>query len=399
MAEKPLMLKDYLELDSHYDSFQCSTIRYLLHTELNHANLYKPHSKSPVSKLTTFMQAFSSRSLSKRLRRSLAGRKRSTGDENKTAMTHNKDFKVKDIMRLSSFNNGGREGLINSCSPECPSPIVSSCSSGNTSGRSSISRSSSSSGSEFLISSVDNFTDVNSKQGSPPATVGPGARVNNMDLERKEMDKQECCFHSSEDESEKEQLSPVSVMDFPYDQDEEEESTSYDFQQSLANIEMSKHQLLQKIRRFECIAELEPLDLDPLFEDEQVANEDDEVLTRALELVKQLKDISVTTVNDNIEKILLDFFTDGICSMRNDVISNNDHYQKKEQLLLKEGINWLNQVEYSVGEYDLSVAYLKEMEKNGRWRCFKDDETEVGMDLELDVMESLLDELVLDLLA
>ena len=162
---------------------------------------------------------------------------------------------------------------------------------------------------------------------------------------------------------------------------------------------VSKHQLLQKIRRFECIAELEPLDLDPLFEDEQVANEDDEVLTRALELVKQLKDISVTTVNDNIEKILLDFFTDGICSMRNDVIFNNDHYPEKEQLLLKEGINWLNQVEYSVGEYDLSVAYLKEMEKNGRWRCFKDDETEVGMDLELDVMESLLDELVLDLLA
>lgn len=54
------------------------------------------------------------------------------------------------------------------------------------------------------------------------------------------MEKQECCFHSLEDESEKEQLSPVSVMDFPYDQDEEEEeeeSTSHAFQQSLANIE------------------------------------------------------------------------------------------------------------------------------------------------------------------
>lgn len=116
-------------------------------------------------------------------------------------------------------------------------------------------------------------------------------------------------------------------------------------------------------------------------------------------MVKQLKDISFIMINDNIEKILVDFFIDGIWSIRNDVLSTNDHYVKKEQELLKEGINWLNQVEYSVGEYDLSFAYLKEMEKNGRWRCFKDDETDVGMDLELDVMESLLDELVLDLLA
>lgn len=180
MAEKPLMLKDYLELDSHYDSFQCSTIRYLLDSELNHTNLSKPHSKSPVSKLTTLMQAFYSRSLSKRLKRSLVGRNRSARDEIKTTMAHKKDFKVKDIMRLSSFNNGGEGVLINSCSPECPSPIVSSCSSGSTSGRSSISRSSSSSGSEFLISSVDSFTEVNSKQVSPPASVGAGARDKNM---------------------------------------------------------------------------------------------------------------------------------------------------------------------------------------------------------------------------
>ncbi|KAJ0968833.1 hypothetical protein J5N97_021710 [Dioscorea zingiberensis] len=394
MAEKPLMLKDYLELDSHCDSlpFHCSTMRYFLHTELNHAKL----SKSPISKLTALMQApvlSLSRSFSKRLRRSIGMK---LEEEKSSSMAHNKDIKVKDIMKLSSFNNGD-EGL----SIMSPSPIVSSCSSSTSSTssrRSSISRCSSSSGLEFLISST-------------ATSVGAGEGDNNKDLEMKEMEREECNFHS-EDESEKEQLSPVSVMDFPnYDQEEEEEeeeSTPHGFQQSLANIERARHQLLEKIRRFECLAELEPVDLDPLFEDEQNSgddmlideNEDDnEVIEKALELLKQFKGMSFTVVNENIEKFLLDFFIEGISSKDNNIITSNHHITgEKEQLLLNAGLHWLNQVDYSVQDEDLSVAYLKEMEKNGQWRCFKDDEPEVAMDLELEVMESLLDELVLDLL-
>lgn len=43
---------------------------------------------------------------------------------------------------------------------------------------------------------------------------------------------------------EKEQLSPVSVMDFPYQGDEAGEASSVHFVQSLANIESTFHQII-----------------------------------------------------------------------------------------------------------------------------------------------------------
>lgn len=75
------------------------------------------------------------------------------------------------------------------------------------------------------------------------------------------------------EEEEKEQCSPVSVLDPPFedeqvededDDDEEEEDRDhgYDLECSYANVERAKHQLLQKLRRFEKLAELDPIELE-----------------------------------------------------------------------------------------------------------------------------------------
>ncbi|XP_078153254.1 uncharacterized protein LOC144548457 [Carex rostrata] len=74
------------------------------------------------------------------------------------------------------------------------------------------------------------------------------------------------------EEEEKDQLSPISVMDFPYEEEEEETaeegiSDSSSFQENLASIERERQALLQKIRRFESLAELVPVNLNNQFSD------------------------------------------------------------------------------------------------------------------------------------
>ncbi|XP_051130957.1 uncharacterized protein LOC127251339 [Andrographis paniculata] len=70
-----------------------------------------------------------------------------------------------------------------------------------------------------------------------------------------------------EDEEEKEQCSPVSVLDAPFEDDEgcesgDAEADDYDPECSYANVQRAKEQLLNRLRRFERLAELDPLELE-----------------------------------------------------------------------------------------------------------------------------------------
>ncbi|KAL0336988.1 UNVERIFIED_CONTAM: hypothetical protein Scaly_1973900 [Sesamum calycinum] len=75
------------------------------------------------------------------------------------------------------------------------------------------------------------------------------------------------------EEEEKEQCSPVSVLDpfFEDDdhvsgeaevEDEEDEDFDYDLESSYANVQRAKEQLLHRLRRFEQLAELDPIELE-----------------------------------------------------------------------------------------------------------------------------------------
>ncbi|XP_057498789.1 uncharacterized protein LOC130783245 [Actinidia eriantha] len=84
-----------------------------------------------------------------------------------------------------------------------------------------------------------------------------------------------------EEEEEKEQFSPVSVLDPTFeddddgneDGDEEEEEDGYDdLECSYAIVQRAKHQLLQKLHRFEKLAELDPIEL----EKRMLEDQDDE---------------------------------------------------------------------------------------------------------------------------
>lgn len=203
MAEKPLMLKDYLEIEidsqaESSDGFPCyprladaATVRHLLAAELRGGagkrfacpRSAKGGALTRISaaiklKLLPFSAAegrngegFLSRSFSKRLRGSF-WKKRSEGAEGEGERDRKRSVRVKDIVRLRSF-----EEIEERRSFGCPSPVVSSCSS------SSESESlSSSSGSDFVSSSIgsseflDEIESAAAKKSSPPRS--PNANPN-----------------------------------------------------------------------------------------------------------------------------------------------------------------------------------------------------------------------------
>ncbi|KAF8017814.1 hypothetical protein BT93_H2881 [Corymbia citriodora subsp. variegata] len=91
----------------------------------------------------------------------------------------------------------------------------------------------------------------------------------------------------AEEEEEKEQCSPVSVLDRPFEEEEEddrqtngdyydgdEDDYAFDYESSYALVQRTKQQLLQKLYRFERLAELDPVELEKRML-EQISDEED----------------------------------------------------------------------------------------------------------------------------
>ncbi|XP_023756465.1 uncharacterized protein LOC111905017 isoform X1 [Lactuca sativa] len=89
-------------------------------------------------------------------------------------------------------------------------------------------------------------------------------------------------IHGATEDIEKEQCSPVSVLDTLFDDDEEEhdggvtEEDCYDIECSYANVQRAKQQLLQKLQRFERLAGLDPIELEKHMLEQHYEDEDDD---------------------------------------------------------------------------------------------------------------------------
>lgn len=197
---------------------------------------------------------------------------------------------------------------------------------------------------------------------------------------------------------EKEQLSPVSVLDFPYE--DEEIDTPSSFQESLANMERTKQQLLKKIQRFECLAQLDPVNLEKRISQSELEEEedsdkgseeeddDDDGDDRCRYLLKCLKTGSNKTQKREVDKLLLDFFQEGL--------SKADGIEEE---LLRMASDWMKGCIAMgwAGEYNRELL-IKEMERNENRRKFKEEEDELAMEMEIGLLGSLVEEMLLDLL-
>uniref|UniRef100_A0A0E0K7Y7 DUF4378 domain-containing protein n=1 Tax=Oryza punctata TaxID=4537 RepID=A0A0E0K7Y7_ORYPU len=243
----------------------------------------------------------------------------------------------------------------------------------------------------------------------------------------------------------KQQLSPVSVMDFPFDEDDGEEGSdagmcSPSFQQCLAELQRSKAELLHKIRRLEGLTQVVvPVDLEAQFTDQSdssglsrdtcterthlngnsTSSSDDTATTAPTtprsggerqctdgqdddhgeeqhRLLARLLE-SVAATDEISERLLLDFFAEGVDRLRSASRPLND---REEAALLRAAGDWARGAgqRWGVGDVVFSGwAAVADMERSQRWMCVAEEERDVGAEVEGLVMDALVDELVSEL--
>ncbi|KAJ6712402.1 hypothetical protein OIU79_008595 [Salix purpurea] len=221
------------------------------------------------------------------------------------------------------------------------------------------------------------------------------------------------------DEEEKEQSSPVSILDCPFhDEEEEEEEISSPVQRSLICVEGTKQKLVQKIRRFESLARLDPLDLEKRIaaaelEDEsplQHCSTDSSILKietkengaekDAQELLEHVKStVASHSLASKVDSLLLDFFEEKIEENKAGG-SVAGSYGEFEQELIKVAREWIDgQPEEMFLGWEMVErrhVYIKHMEQSGRWEKVDRGKEEVALELEAEVFNSLVDEVLLD---
>uniref|UniRef100_A0A803PRH0 Uncharacterized protein n=1 Tax=Cannabis sativa TaxID=3483 RepID=A0A803PRH0_CANSA len=194
-------------------------------------------------------------------------------------------------------------------------------------------------------------------------------------------------------EEDKEQFSPVSVLDCPFEDDDQDETNS-PFNSKVTHLEGTKQNLQHKIRRLENLTQLEPVDLEKRIiamsdikdDYDRVKikkSSDDEIEDqKARELVTKLtKSIGTTTWSTATEKLMFEFFRERMAEER----ASTKGFA--EAMAVKSAVDW------TVGAPTREVlvgwevkegrkAYTRDMERNGKWRNLDEEMGEIDLELE-----------------
>ncbi|GKE45036.1 hypothetical protein Tco_1472320 [Tanacetum coccineum] len=199
----------------------------------------------------------------------------------------------------------------------------------------------------------------------------------------------------------KEQFSPVSVMDFPFDNDnDEEDDVTSPFQPSHLYIEGSKPKLMHKVHRIKSLAQLKPVRLEDRItlsesrahDQQEFSPEENQTEKKVAALLQLLK---ATMPSDHYlcdstmtENVLLSYFSEQVTD------GNVSNYE-----ILQEAKDWLNgQTKETFESENYKPAYIKDMEKGATWTNYNQQvgKEEVGLELENEVLASLVEEMLLD---
>ncbi|KAK4432536.1 hypothetical protein Salat_1015800 [Sesamum alatum] len=198
------------------------------------------------------------------------------------------------------------------------------------------------------------------------------------------------------EEEEKEQCSPVSVLD-PFfedddhvsgeaeaeedDEEEEDDDDDYDPESTFANVQRAKEQLLYRLRRFEQLAELDPIELErELLEDSDNESDEDKPLS------PYRKQDSDTYVNEafSLPSLQHDSRTRKIICLCN-----------KEVMLRRICNRWNPSKEVENEAIDTMVELDFKRETDG-WKNFREQAEETVAEVEVGIFELLVKELLED---
>ncbi|KAI7748919.1 hypothetical protein M8C21_018319 [Ambrosia artemisiifolia] len=197
-----------------------------------------------------------------------------------------------------------------------------------------------------------------------------------------------------QNDDEKEQCSPVSVLDPLFDDDEEErdgramEEDGYDMERSYANVQRAKHQLLQKLKRFERLAELDPIQLENCML-EQLYDEDEHVLANE-ELVTNEE--YFREVMNHLGVVKIPWYMKKLIS---DLIEEENKKEKHEMVVQRvcKRLHLWKVVELNTIDMIIETDFRSE-----GWKlCDEETIRDVGMDIERAIFGILVEELAQEL--
>ncbi|RDY02375.1 hypothetical protein CR513_14170, partial [Mucuna pruriens] len=224
--------------------------------------------------------------------------------------------------------------------------------------------------------------------------------------------------------NEKEQFSPVSILDCPFE-DEEEKSHFSSTSTVLSFIEGAKAKHMQKRRHFEGVAPLEPVVLEKRFTRLELEDEPRKHYR------KQCSPVSMRTQNGNsnlrrdkshnieenardllnlvkssiqsncliikTENLLFDYFKQSI--EENKDIDDDD---SKKLHLCKVAEDWIHgQPQEVYLDWEVQggrCVYVREMDKCGEWKNFDQEIHQLALELANEVLANLVNDSLLDLL-
>ena len=141
-------------------------------------------------------------------------------------------------------------------------------------------------------------------------------------------------------------------------------------------------------------------DLEGIRETNMIKDEEEEEINKveekAWKLLNHVKETGVEFCNDNVD-LLLNFFRDELATR-----TYENSKQGIDVELLKKAKAWIN------GEDSLWVGweivnkredYVREMDREGRWKTFEEEQQELCLEIENGVLRLLVDDLLLDLIS
>ncbi|KAI3683864.1 hypothetical protein L1987_84379 [Smallanthus sonchifolius] len=225
------------------------------------------------------------------------------------------------------------------------------------------------------------------------SSVASPSRHFKQDIDCYEVERQE---NNRQKDKEKEHCSPVSVLDPLFDDGDEEEEREdgateedgYDIECSYANVQRVKHELLQKLQRFERLAGLDTIKLENHML-EQRYNEDEDILVDGEEATNEelfkeiVNHLCVGKIPWYMKKLIFDLIEEE---------NKNEEHHMIVQRVCKRLHSWkaveLNTIDMMV-ETDL---------RSEGWKtCDKEMVREMGMDIDVAIFGFLVEELAQEL--
>ncbi|CAH8379707.1 unnamed protein product [Eruca vesicaria subsp. sativa] len=242
----------------------------------------------------------------------------------------------------------------------------------------------------FVLQTMPSPSGFRTPNFSSPA-ASPRHDCQEMEKERNEVENVKK-LEMVEEEEDKEQSSPVSVLDPPFqDDDEDIHMDDNNITSSFRSVQKAKHLLLQKLCRFEQLAGLDPLELEKIMSDQETEEDEEMKNHYQCEIITQRV---VKTYFEDMREV-----PEGIEALISDLVDEELHKesfsQDGEAQVAKrvcERLRSWRDVESNT--IDMMVEHDFRTESLGSWRSNNDVEiAEAALDIEFEIFEELVEEL------